>query len=237
MRLGQIARRLGVTPAEIVRYLSDVNITVEESTNAKLDDAHIPLLYARFAPAETIDTAAREQQTTMSTDDTYGEASRSTTTPLAETPQATEPLPGTEESDLIRAPKIELSGLKVLGKIELPEPKKKDAPLPRQGDDTGGEQKENYHTDRKKQSRGQRPYKNPIVVQREREMHEEQERRKEKAAQEKERRTQNYHNRVNLSPPTKAVRLVDEPLEELNTSTADEQPTSWFGKLLRWLRT
>lgn len=177
-----------------------------------------------------------------------------------------------EAVEVIRASKIELAGLKVIGKIDLPEPKKKEimladesvAPAAAEGAAEGNELADPIHkpiserhddVDRSKvkprrddgrnqderrrprtnQPREQRPRKNPIAAQREREIEAEQERRKEKAAEEKERRTQNYHKRVQHSPPTKAVRMIEEPLEQLNSSSFEE-PNTWFSKLVKWLR-
>lgn len=180
------------------------------------------------------------------------------------------PLSG--EPEVIRAPKVELAGLKVIGKIELPSPRKKEVSEPdanaliatpsdpspaegavpdsanpirnepprrpdeprkardsrRPGDERGP---------RRKNDREQRAQKNPIAIQREKEMREELERRRAKAAEEKERRTRNYNNRVKHSPPTKAVRLIEEPVEQLDATTIDSEPKTWFGKLIKWLRT
>jgi hypothetical protein len=84
--------------------------------------------------------------------------------------------------------------------------------------------------------REHRARKNPIAAQRERELDAERERQKEKAAQEKERRTQNYNKRVKQSPPTKAMKLYQEPVEQLNSSPLDVEPNNWFAKLVKWLR-
>jgi len=176
------------------------------------------------------------------------------------------------QSETIRASKIELAGLRVVGKIELPEPRKKDVsqPLPEGSVEplvdetvlpaeqpksseasqpikelTGVDRPRRKMEDRRRgdergprrnQGRDQRPGGNPIAAQREREQQEELERRKEKAAQDKERKTQNYNKRVKHSPPTKAMRLVEEPVEELNADALGDEPKTWLGKLIKWLR-
>src|SRR5690242_5431219 len=52
MRLGQMARKLGVTQGEIVRYLTGKNVRVDEGSNVKLDESQMRLLYAHFAPGQ-----------------------------------------------------------------------------------------------------------------------------------------------------------------------------------------
>lgn len=195
----------------------------------------------------------------------------------------TVPLSADESLEVIRAPKVELAGLKVLGKIDLPAPRKKDATSA--ADSAAGEKADDVVSEKKmdggntpvtsnvvndpngpsplsrpegrteegtRRERGdnrgrdgdrrpprkprgdQRSNKNPIAIQRELEMQKEIERRKEKAAKEKERRTQNYNKRVKHSPPTKAARRIEEPVEVMDASSFEKEPTTWVGKLLRW---
>ena len=178
--------------------------------------------------------------------------------------------PSLSQSEIIRASKTELAGLKVIGKIELPEPRKKDVSQPQPdgsaeqtidkagltGDQPQGggsipsaEEAKGVARPRRRiegrrqgdereprwnQRRDQRPRNNPIAAQREREQQEELERRKEKAAQDKERKTQNYNKRVKQSPPTKAIRLVEEQVEEMDATALEDAPKTWMGKLLKW---
>jgi hypothetical protein len=89
----------------------------------------------------------------------------------------------------------------------------------------------------RKVNREQRARKNPIAVQREREEQEAQKKREEQAEREKERKTRNYHKRVKMSPPTKAVRLVDEPVMQMSAKELEEAPKTWLGRLIRWFTT
>lgn len=295
MRLGQMARKLGVSQAEIVQYLSRQNLRIEEGSNVKLEEAHVRSLYAYYTPSETFEPAQAIQTSVSLANDGPAEAIaepleehenpsaielRSVQETIAESVDPTpisplsSPLPD-DPGDIIRAPKIELAGLKVVGKIELPQPRKKetapseDAALPAAEGTTsedgvgsapadapkatnaetldlriGKDRFQNRdirRTDDKrrlpnKQPRDNRAYKNPIAAQRERELEEELRRRKEKAEQEKERRTLNYQKRVKHSPPTKPVRLVEEPVEQMSEIGHSEAPTTWFGKFMKWLR-
>lgn len=265
MRLGQIARKLGVSQSEIVRYLASLNKRVEENVNTKLDPAEVNALYERFAPQWLTENHDEPEPSPMILDvlpDSAFRVSAKDDRVESSTPEGGEPQQNDMEKeisgetvadsgdaqptpDLIRAPKVELSGLRVLGKIELPEPKKKEEPGPeesredteqasqpprdrRERHDKGGDRS------RRNKRREPRSAQNPIAMQREQELQNELEKRKEKAAKEKERRTQNYHNRVKLSPPTKSARLVSEPVEELVTAPEETRPTSWLGRILRW---
>ncbi|MEJ1240750.1 hypothetical protein WBG78_21575 [Chryseolinea sp. T2] len=289
MRLGQIARKLGVSQGEVVRYLSGQNLAVEEGSNVKLEEVHIRSLYAHFAPSEIFDSKQTVEEQSQASDAKISDApienadERALLNPPEEPANApeqpSEPVVTTpsltttpnDQSETIRAPKIELAGLKVIGKIELPQPRKKETAPGENADglqapaaaSTEGEgtasttpgtespgsrpenirplNRESRRPDDKRRSqnkhpREQRPYKNPIAAQREREIEEELQRRKEKAAQEKEKRTQNYQKRVKHSPPTKAARLIEEPLEQINETILNEQPTTWFGKFMKWFR-
>jgi len=297
-----MARKLGVTQGEIVRFLTTKNVQVEEGGNVKLGESQIRLLYAHFAPGQRWEDSNSPEASTalVSPASILPETvanipdaeERRTAEPVTTPKEFVDPEPSVAgnsspltvptsqkesegESDVIRAPKIELVGLRVLGKIELPGPKKKDTPpttetgaidagpaetevsamtatqeggeqspailpaasseRPRRGNDQRRPRDE--RAPRRNQGRDQRSRVNPIAAQREREQQEELEKRKEKAAHDKERRTQNYNKRVKHSPPTKAMRLVEEPTEQLNESLHTEEPTTWFGKLVKWLRT
>jgi hypothetical protein len=301
-----MARKLGVSQAEIIRYLSGQNMGIVEGSNVKLEEQHIRQLYSHFAPAENFETKTSKEDevvapataqviapdvpkgefaekalgtdilvphegNTISSGADFVQAEPSTSGSAGDAASNLETATpvDAEAVEIIRASKIELAGLKVIGKIDLPEPKKKEVALPdesvataaaegdevadpvqkpiaerREDDDRSkekprrddGRNQDERRRARTTQSREQRPRKNPIAAQREREIEAERERRMEKAAQDKERRTQNYHKRVQHSPPTKAVRMFEEPLEQLNASSFTEEPTTWFGKFVKWLR-
>lgn len=154
-----------------------------------------------------------------------------------------------EGVDVIKAPKVTLSGLRVIGKIDLPEPKKKETTIEQKtvpaeealatessvpaAVPPKSQRKNNKYADRR--GRVERPRENPIALQREREMREAEARRKEELKKEKERRTQFYNNRIKQSAPKRAARLVDEPVERLDE--IQEEPKTLLGKIWRWLTT
>jgi len=283
MRLGQLARKLAVIPAEIVDFLATNNIRIDENTNTRLEHNQLMLVVNHFAPAradEFLTPVAEEIQ------DIPEESTPRVETVVAETVEP-EPVIATpdiqqemavvadkniipeveqeQKIEVIKAPKVELAGLKVLGKIELPEPKKKeqkpaaesaeattvtppsdvvgeDKPFAeqrregREGRDAReGKRKSHHKSDRTSDQRNKRPRKNPIALQREREAHEAQLKREAEAKNEKERRTLYYQNRVKASVPTKPARLIDEPVVEM-TGDLSKTPTTWLGKFWKWFR-
>ena len=57
MRLGQLARKLALRPAEIVEFLAINHIQVDEGSNTKLEDDHVTLIMTQFAPSLAEDVA------------------------------------------------------------------------------------------------------------------------------------------------------------------------------------
>lgn len=210
MRIGQLARQIGISPSEIIEFLSAQNIETESGTNARLTEDVAAKILERFAPekkAEVIETIAEEGKIEE-------EKIESETSAVSEEPAPLE---------VIRVSKVELQGLKVVGKIDLPEPKKKPEPLV---------EKREYQP---RQSQPKRDWKNPLDAKRKQEAREAEQKRREKAEQEKEKRTNHYYNKVK-SVPTKAAKKVEEQVvvEDLNEK---EPPKSALGRLWRWLTT
>lgn len=240
-----LARRVSKTPGEVVAFLASRQIMVDDSANGRLEEAHVRLVLETFAPDELANPAiplmeqpGQVQTETPTTDDTQP-------TGLAEKSDA-EPGTSVEEMpplpDVIKAPKVELPGLKVIGKIELPEPRKKET--------ASGQEKPNAENDvaerprprvdrsrEQRQDRGRPPRKNPVALQREREAREAEERRQQELEDQKRKKTEHYLKRVSqkVNRPTKAARLVQEPTETLTDTRP--APTSLLGRFWRWLTT
>jgi hypothetical protein len=262
MRLGQLARKLSVSPAEITALLAERNIRTEEGTNTRLTDEQLTWILQHYGKEISVVTLTDE--VTTEAEVPVGTVV-STPVEFAEQPvdQAVMSDQEEEEADLnapaeapvdklpalIKAPKVELSGLKILGKIELPGPKKKDVSSAPEGETDMVKPEPSVRRDQRQQTRGERsdgrkqsrnregdrPRKNPLVLQREREAREAEEKRQEHARQEKERRTQYYQQRVKASVPTKPARLFDEPTTDMRNERKSK-PTGWFSKLLRWFK-
>lgn len=248
MRLGQLARKLAIRPSQIVDYLSTHQLYLEEGSNAKLNDEHVDRIVQHFAPDRLKEIAA---------DINTEEVENRVTSGLI----ISEPLPDIEDPkiekvegvrdtqierpEVIKAPKVELSGLKVLGKIELPEAKKKEKPaVDPVAEETKTEIQEQRRTKpepRKQVSTKsnrevtQQSWRNPIALQREREAREAEERKKEAAERAKDRRKEHYLKRVKVGQPTKPARIIDEPVELHITQNPDKRPSSLWGRFIKWL--
>jgi hypothetical protein len=173
--------------------------------------------------------------------------------PQAETPAEEQLTQAAEEEliqkpEVIKAPKIELSGLKVVGKIELPEPKKKepkDEEPKIQAEDSPVEdvspnrerRKPLRRTDENRPQLNQRSVKNPIALQREREEAEAKKKREEELKRLKEKKTQHYYSKVKVNTAVRKTRREDDHEEIKDTTPEPPAPTSLWGKFKRWLTT
>jgi hypothetical protein len=248
MRLGQLARKLALRPAEIVDYLAENNIRIAEGTNTRLENDQVNLIMKRFVPgwiespeqlseSEDEGVLAETVEPLDATDPITDAQSLAVDEPVKEDQQAAEGI------EVIRAPKVELSGLKVVGKIDLPEPKKKEEPPKDElsSSDTTvpaevtKERREPRKQFDKNKRRFQRVENNPIALQREREAKEAEKKRQEQLARDKEKRTQKYLQNYKPAPPTKAAKLVKEDVIEMTPQDLVEPPKTIFGKILRWL--
>jgi hypothetical protein len=245
MRLGQLARKLALRPTDIVDYLAENNIRIADGTNTRMEKEQVNLVMKRFVPGWVESPMAEEHTAEEQT----AEEEIIISEPAVETSVIDEQVDvlsvsdqqqdaPVENNEVIRAAKIELSGLKVVGKIDLPEPKKKEEVAAEENpavDDSKKERRENRKTFDVNRNRRQRPEKNPVALQREKEAREAQKKRLEQQAREKEKRTQNYLKNYKPSSPTKAVKLVKEAVVQMTPKELEEPPKTLFGKILRWL--
>lgn len=249
MRLGQLARKLSLRPAQIIEFLALQNIQIEDSSNARIEDSHVLLVVQKFAP-ESLEKIVEEADEVEVIEEI----------PPIENNQSVveEPVPQVQseetkvvdEVEVIRVPKIELSGLKVLGKIELPEPKKKES-TPEQVDNVNSpsvteeepstEQKpmvqkpkgKKTHAKRERSKQGE--WKNPLEQQRERETREAQEKKRMEIEQEKEKRKKHYQQKVKATTQPKRVKPAKEESAKVKPANTT-QPKTWVGKFWKWLR-
>jgi hypothetical protein len=242
MRLGQLARKLDVHTNDIVGFLSSNNIRIEEGSNTRIDDDHVELIIRHFAPALLTETAvipepeAQEQNL---------EASEPVNIAMPE--EDTQPSPDIEENkfektEIIKAPRTELPGLKVLGKIELPESKKTEIETSSDEVSTTKPANKSVRPVQKQSSRRanpikEEPWKNPIALQRDREAKAAEEKRKEQQERDREKRMLHYLKKVKKSEqPVRAFKLDNEPAKA-ESKKMQQPPKTWLGKFWRWLST
>lgn len=255
MRLAQLARKLSVKSTDIIQFLATQSIQLEDTANTKVEDDQVRLVYSHFAPGlfdapvesveeermqEEVQEPVAEQAQQVLEDTIVEELNPSVEEPQAIAGSATEE---TVESlpDIIRAPKIELSGLKVLGKIELPEKKKKEEVAAKEGEEGSSVQeaeksevlplrKPRREKERKPERRSSR---NPLEEARERERRALEEKRKAELERRKEARTQKYLKKVQTNTPTKKLK-AETPMVQ-KTKVQQPEPTTLWGKFVKWL--
>lgn len=251
MRLGQLARKLSKRPAEILEVLSIQNVSTEEVANYRLSDEQVNQAYRVFAP-ELLNIVPEAETEIEEVQEIVEVSNEPTVSSVEAAVEVVEPSsePAVEEQpgaiELIKAPKVALSGLKVLGKIDLPEPKKKEAPTTEETPESSETpapaeiQKPRFDNKRKfqrQERQDNRPRKNPIALQREREAREMEQKRKEEEKQKKESRTQYYQQRVKPAAPTKAARIYKDDVEHFDATEQAPPPKTLLGKLWRWFTT
>ena len=244
MRLGQLARKLSLRPSQLVDFLSEKNIETQEGSNTRLDDLYVEWIVQQFAPErleEILNPVTEEapqpeiiveELPVVEPEVTLEEPVTVTQTSVTEDETVAEVK---EEPEVIRVQKIELSGLKVLGKIELPEPKKKEAKT----DDTSGDETQQPEERKTRGSakpkhprreRDQRNVRNPIEVQRQREAREREEQRKAELEREKEKRKHHYQNKVKQVQQPKRAKPVKETVAAKKPADTRPVPKTLLGK-------
>ena len=233
MRLGQLARKLNVGPNQIVEFLTTQNIVIDSGANTRLQEDYVILATRHFGPGmpveDSLDEAIEESVEVSSETESVPN-----TVQIEESQEENVSNdPPIQTAEVIKAPKIELSGLKVLGKIELPEPPKKE---PEPANENTSRQKD-IGKERRPRDVRRTTSKNPIALQREHEAREARKKREEEDKLRKERRTQNYLKKVKTPQPTKAVRIFKEETQQMSAHELQEPPKSLWGRFVKWLTT
>lgn len=233
MRLAQLARKLSIKQSEVIEFLATRQITVQDSSNARIEEEHMKIVVGHFAPAllEEISAQSAEEEKIESAEVPIEVVATPQLEPIAPAEAVIEN--NDQPTELIKAPKVELAGLKVLGKIELPEPKKKETNS--EGSTTEEKPTKKFGQPRERKQFERRDNRNPISLQREREEREAERKRQEQLKLEKELKTKRYLNKIKQQP-NKPVKLVKEEVEEVVT-VEEPQPTTLWGKFIKWLRT
>lgn len=254
MRLAQLARKLSVKSTDIIQFLATQSIHLEDTANTKVEDDQVRLVYTHFAPGlfdtpvESVEEVKVEEEVKESSAEQPQQvveqaiveelnASAEGIQPVQESraEETVESLP-----DIIRAPKIELSGLKVLGKIELPEKKKKEE-VAKEGEEgvvtpeaEKAEAMPLRKTRREKERKPERrSSRNPLEESRERERRALEEKRKAELERRKEARTQKYLKKVQTNTPTKKSKAEAPVIQKAKVQ--QPEPTTLWGKFVKWL--
>lgn len=268
MRLGQLARHLETTPKEIVAYFASKGVDINSHPNSKLSEDQEKEVSEAFgfgiSEVEIIEEATHNEVVTKpeivasepevaaiaSTD--FPESSSETEEEINDSEEIQKPIVLSEaesehsEPEIIKAPKIALPGLKVVGKIDLPEPKK---PEPKKETESA-EEKEAETTDGPKVIRHHRRNGRKRLTEEEREarrlknkrakekrLKREAEKRKQlEEMQVKELKTQHYQQKITKpTPAPKKTKKKAATQTELKDTRP--KPKTILGKFWRWLNT
>lgn len=135
MRLSQLARKLSKTPSEIIQFFEKRGLKQYNNPNSKISPEHIELLYKKYRSDLLIDHDDRKKSDKNDLSDEIShsieKSEQDKQIPEDQTPTINEKREekltvrtvknDQETVEVIRAPKIKLEGVKVIGKIELPE--------------------------------------------------------------------------------------------------------------------
>ena len=277
MRLGQLARKYGVSQQEIISQLKEMDPSYHKlGHNTKLNEQALTWLAHRLekdddliiseqADDTPLDQSPVEEQTvapiTESEDEispppkAADESSESPQVPevptkeevVIETDKLLELLESEETPEeiskitLIKAPKRELDGLKVVGKIDLPEPKvrsrekNKESKESQEGTSSRSGKKSNQLTEEEKEKRRLRAKSKKEAYEARQE--------KRRKAKEKQRRKElnrlRYQQKLQRSKPiaTKTKDQVQEMPELNEVPISTPPPKTLLGKFWRWLNT
>jgi hypothetical protein len=268
MRLGQLARKYGVSKKEIIAYLKEQDPSLHSlGHNTKLDEQAVASVAREF---ENVDDFQQEQQepniaeapvgrqesepepdpaaTSGNEDNTAPETTEEPKSEgvTIETDKLLELLESEDEPvdlskiTLIKAPKKELDGLKVVGRIELPEPKprtpRKSGP-PGSGPNTSKNRREHHQQLSEEESEKRR-----LMAKKRKE---EYEARQEKRRKEKEKRQKKALNKARYQQKleqAKASQLKHKPVPPKQETASRAElvpapPKTWLGKLWKWWTT
>jgi hypothetical protein len=246
MRVSQLARKLNILPADVLAALPKGSLEGEGAHNARLSDAQVEEVVRFFRPGQwhtilneirAVESAELPEPPSADTpSEKEASVEAATDTKNADTPAPTPETPQDEQAvEVIRAPKIELPGLRVVGKIEIPE-KKKPEPRPSQ------EQAAQKHTpaqitrrERPAQGRQQRKKTSPTEI-REAERRQQQKR----AELEKQKRTERYLKKVAARKARQEQKLrskntTQQPEALVQPPAAQQAQLSWWQRFKRWL--
>ncbi len=266
MRLGQLSRKIGIQPSRISVFLEQQNFTLEAGSNSKLTEEQEELVKTHFdyveeedakasdtpeVNAEAVDALQKEGVTTK-TESIEGdeEISKSDTEEVIEEEVVAEigkeesitelgSTTETTEDEVIRAPKLKLEGLKVIGKIDLPEPKIVTAVD--SSETLGEEVKEKPIRKKLNNYKGnRRPQKRTLEEKREREERIKKRKRKEQKEKQKQLKAAHYESRMRelelTSPKKDKYKIITDDQQNIEKEVAPA-PKSLFGKFMRWLNT
>ena len=250
MRLFQLARKLEVAPESIISLLADHDIAIENKSNIKLEEEQIAIVLNHFEKADVFgeqeklqkegDLELEPMMDEPPIDEEIllpAEPSLNDQPSIAATEGSVDDAGEKEkEIEVIRVKKIKLSGPKVVGKIDLPEPVKKEKTSKEQDSEPSQKRGHSRGRNRDRWSRGNKR-KETLEQKRQREAREKEKSKKQQEKLKKEQRKKFYVENIQatpvLHPPKKRVKRTEQSLPPGKKQVAKHKNP--FRRLWSWL--
>ncbi len=268
MRIGQLARKYDATIEEIISYLKEIEPNHDSlHPNAKLDEPTSLMVINRFAPSTEIpaedsskadnelviedEVSAVEDESEVPQEELIEpikepevQAPQKAEDEIIETDRLLELLESEEEPvdldkiKLIKAPKRELDGLKVVGKIDLPEPKVKTVEESEQLEkDTAPIRNQRHH---RSQLSDEEREKRRLKAKRKKEEYDARQKKRNKEREERQRKAKkktHYEQKIQLAKSSQSKLKSPKQKQLVPPEIIDErpQPKTLMGRMWRWL--
>ncbi len=282
MRLAQIARKVQTPPTQIIKHIEqNFETTISSAPNTKIPEEYVQNILEHFGQS-----TAQKEEKTVSTDQPLTKAQselqpkeeKAVTPPqedeapsptneanLSESPLAektkenqTEPEALNIEDGVIKAPKVEVQGIKVVDKIELPTKKEeetedgeeKEKPTSSNEELSNTTAKEEPETKPKKTQKRKKQSRKPNVPSYEEQLKKDnaayEKKLKEKREKEKQKKKSHYEKmmkerqkRQKQKSSKKAKSNTSKSNDEQTTlvDQTKESPKTAWGKFIKWLNT
>lgn len=253
MRIGQLARNLNTTVPEIVTFLAGEGIDLTGHPHEKLDSDQENKVRAAFSTAPSPDPQSSPEmdpevievpETVALPEILQEEVNQSEIVPEEEE-EILQEEKGTRENDaspedVIRAPKIQLPGLKVLGKIELPTPKMNESgksdevPARPSGKLKRENTKPNKSGETPEEREARRLRSKKARLKRE---EQEAQQRKEKELKVRKKRKEQFYQQQVQKTALETRKSNRKPAQKPVISRHSKQPKTIWGKFWKWLNT
>lgn len=258
MRVSQLARKLNVLPADVLAALPDGAVQTEGAYNARLTPAQVEEVVRFFRPGQwekfmnDLQTWQEENEAPHQKEQTTTfESDVQTDLPVSSEPVVaamSQDLPSGQqethfqEVEVIRAPKVELPGLRVVGKIEIPEKKKSEIHAKQEAKVHSPDQQNPNRRVQAKSKDKLHAKRNPIAIARERAKREAELQRKKEAEREKQRKTERYLKkiaerkaRMEQQSHAKTKRQKIDPAEQIHLAEVSAQHLTLWQRFKKWL--
>lgn len=274
MRLGQLSRKLNVKSGEIIaRVEKKFDVTIKDHPNCKIPDEFLVDLLSHFednrpsTEKELVVEEVEEKNAETPSVESVEEEKKVADSSENEAPNTNEEISASNlqeddheliiEEGVIKAPKPEIEGVKVVGKIDLPEPKKEsEEEKDRENNETDSadSSESSDRTEEKEKtvrSRAQGKKNRPKRKTKEVLSHEEKKKREEaryrkeqeaKKKREKELKRKNYEKLMqekaaSVTSKKSSKRKKKRPTKSTKREAMKEEPKTLWGKFMRWLNT